>query len=219
METKTQLEKIKDVLNNRDSICNSIFNDYLSGYDIINGESLEFIFDNLSLRFNINTNHKDGECTDDREVICEILLDVMITFDQHNIYNYSYNDLIIDYTLFKRDAFPYFKELRKGINLLLDNFIDVLDFNKCELCGNSCLNFHQEGVIKYCYDCFKIEDKQINCPICLISEEVSNSIKMPCCRCDIHIDCIKSWLYSKKSCPMCRNEYTNHPYLLEVLNI
>jgi hypothetical protein len=214
MEELKEIEKIKGFLNNR----NSIFSDYVSGYDIINGESLEYIFNKTSIRFNINTNHNDSNI-DEEEFINEILLNIMITLDEHKFYNYAYYDLHINYILFKHNPFLYFEELRKGINTLLDTFVELLELNKCELCEKSCLNFYEEGIIKYCYDCFKTEEKQIDCPICLISEQVSNSIKMPCCKTDIHVNCIKSWLIKNKSCPLCRNEYSNHPYLLDVLNI
>lgn len=216
MEGSEQLVAIKKFLNNRDSIINCIFSDYIEGYDMINSESLEFVFDSCktSIRFKFNMN--DSETT-----ICDIVLDIVISMNNtHKSYDYVYDNIDIDYSDFKKCPFVYFNELKQYMDFLLDKFITVLDTNKCEQCGNSCLNFSEEGIIRYCSNCFHIENKIIDCPVCLISDENSGTIKMPCCRNDIHVTCIKEWLNSKHTnitCPLCRNNYDNHPYLLEKL--
>lgn len=215
MACYNQLDDVKRSLSNRDSIINCILSDYVQGYDMINSESLEIIFKccETSIRFRFETN-------DDETKITDIILNIMISMNNtHKCYDYV-SSIDIDYGDFKNHPFVYFNELKQHMNCLLDEFIKVLEVNVCEKCGKSCLNFSEEGIIRYCNDCVFVEKKVVDCPICLISDEPFDTIKLPCCRSDIHVKCIKEWVSSKSTnitCPLCRNSYNNHPFLLEKL--
>ncbi len=59
-------------------------------------------------------------------------------------------------------------------------------------------------------------DSYSSCPICLeLFEKNTNIIHLGCCNNPIHFECLATWINTKKSCPICRNEYNVH----EIINI
>jgi len=63
-----------------------------------------------------------------------------------------------------------------------------------------------EEIIKEFQNLPKLELKTHEC-FCGDSSDIKNIIEMPCCKKNVHLDCLLEWFKNNNTCPYCKNKY------------